>query len=74
MGIECSTHRRAYKILVGKPEGKSLLGRLGNRWRDIKINLERYRMGGYGLNSSGSGQGSSGGLLDFMKYWNLLNS
>jgi hypothetical protein len=29
-----------YKILVGKPEGKKLLGRLRRRWEDsIKIDL-----------------------------------
>jgi hypothetical protein len=32
----------AYKILVGKPEGKRPLGRPGRRWVDnIKIDLER---------------------------------
>jgi hypothetical protein len=30
----------AYNILVGKPEGKRLLGRLRHRWEDnIRINL-----------------------------------
>jgi hypothetical protein len=24
-----------YKVLVGKPEGKRLLGRSGHRWEDI---------------------------------------
>jgi hypothetical protein len=32
--------RNAYRILVGKPEGKRLLGRPGRRWVDsIKMNL-----------------------------------
>jgi hypothetical protein len=32
--------RNAYRILVGKPEGKRPLGRPGRRWVDnIKINL-----------------------------------
>jgi len=32
--------RIAYNILVGKPEGKRLLGRLRHRWEDnIRINL-----------------------------------
>jgi hypothetical protein len=57
MGMACSTYRRAYKILAGKPEGKRLLGRLRNKCRDIRMNLERYRMGGCGLKSSGPGQG-----------------
>jgi hypothetical protein len=39
MGMACTTKRRAYKILVGKSEGKRLLGRLRNRCRDIKMNL-----------------------------------
>jgi hypothetical protein len=63
MGMARSTHRRTSKILVGKPEGKRLLGRLRNRWRDIKMNLERYRMGRCGLNLSGSQQGLVVGSL-----------
>jgi hypothetical protein len=36
----------AYKILVGKPEGKRSLGRSRCRWVDsIKIDLKRDRMG-----------------------------
>jgi hypothetical protein len=32
--------RNAYRILVGKPEGKRPLGRLGRRWVDnIKMDL-----------------------------------
>jgi hypothetical protein len=32
--------RNAYRILVGKPEGKRLLGRLRHRWVDnIKMDL-----------------------------------
>jgi hypothetical protein len=32
--------RNAYRILVGKPEGKRLLGRTTGRWLDnIKIDL-----------------------------------
>jgi hypothetical protein len=34
------TKRNAYRVLVGKPEGKRLLGRFGSRWDDnIKVNL-----------------------------------
>jgi hypothetical protein len=35
MGGACSTDgekRNAYRLLVGKPEGKRLLGRPGRRW------------------------------------------
>jgi hypothetical protein len=45
--------RNAYRILVGKPEGKRPLGRPRRRWLDnIKMNLKRDRMG---LNGLGSG-------------------
>jgi hypothetical protein len=43
MGGECSTNgekRNAYRILVGKPEGKRPLGRPRRRWVDnIKMDL-----------------------------------
>jgi hypothetical protein len=43
MGRACSTNgakRNAYRILVGKPEGKKPLGRPRCRWVDnIKIDL-----------------------------------
>jgi hypothetical protein len=43
MGRACSTNgekRNAYKILVGKPEGKISLGRPRHRWVNIiKIDL-----------------------------------
>jgi hypothetical protein len=39
--------RNAYRILVGKPEGKSPLGRLRRRRSyDIKINLREIRLRG----------------------------
>jgi hypothetical protein len=38
--------RNAYRILVGKPEGKRPLGRPRRRWVDnIKMDLKRDRMG-----------------------------
>jgi hypothetical protein len=44
----------AYRILVGKPEGKRPLGTPGRKWVDtIKINLTE--MGLYGLDRSGLG-------------------
>jgi hypothetical protein len=49
MGRACSTHREnlnPYRILVGKPEGKRLLGRTNFRWEDnIKIYLREIRWG-----------------------------
>jgi hypothetical protein len=45
--------RNAYRILVGKPEGRRQLGRSRRRWvNNIKMDL---RMGWYGLDRSGSG-------------------
>jgi hypothetical protein len=46
MGVK----RNAYRILVGKPEGKRPLGRPRCRWVDnIKMDLKRDRMGWCGL-------------------------
>jgi hypothetical protein len=43
MGGSCSTNgekRNAYRLLVGKPEGKRQLGRPRRRWVDnIRMNL-----------------------------------
>jgi hypothetical protein len=40
----------AYRILVGKPEGKRPLARPMCRWvNNIKMDLKRDRMGCYGL-------------------------
>jgi hypothetical protein len=37
----------AYKVLMGKPEGKRLLGRPRSRWEDnIKMNLQEVVLGG----------------------------
>jgi hypothetical protein len=44
--------RKAYKILVGKPEWKRPLGRLRHRWED---NIRRDRVGRRGLDVSESG-------------------
>jgi hypothetical protein len=53
MGGACSTNgekRNAYRILVGKPEGKRPLGRPRRRWEDnIKIDLGEITMRWYGL-------------------------
>jgi hypothetical protein len=37
--------RNVYRILVGKPEGKRLLGRPRHRWVDIKMDLGEVRCG-----------------------------
>jgi hypothetical protein len=42
--------RRAYRFLVGKPEGERPLGRPRRRREDdITMDLKRDRMGWYGL-------------------------
>jgi hypothetical protein len=42
--------RKAYRILVGKPEGKRPLGIHRRMWvHNNKMNLTRDRMGWYGL-------------------------
>ena len=47
--------RGAYGVLVGKPEGKELLGRSRRRWEDnIKMDLQEVGRG-HGLDRSGSG-------------------
>jgi len=45
MGGTCSEYggkerRGAYKVLVGKPEGKIPFGRSRHRWEDIKMDLQ----------------------------------
>jgi hypothetical protein len=59
MGGTCSTYgseKKLYGVLVGKPEGKRSLGRLGHRWEDnIKMNLQKFGGGEYGLDRAGSG-------------------
>jgi hypothetical protein len=48
--------RNAYRILVGKPEGKRPLGRPRRRWVDnIKMDLREIGLGWYGLDRTGSG-------------------
>jgi hypothetical protein len=48
--------RNAYKILVGEPEEKRLLGRRRRRWEDIKIYLREIGwVRRCGLDPSGSG-------------------
>jgi hypothetical protein len=43
MGVE----RKLYKVLVGKPEGRKLLGRPRHRWEDgIRMDLREIGLGG----------------------------
>jgi hypothetical protein len=53
MGRACSTNggkRNAYRILVGKLEGKKPLGRPRRRWEDnIKMDLREIGWGGMDL-------------------------
>ena len=50
MGGACSTYRGprgAYRVLVGKPEGKRPLGKPRRRWEDnIKMDLQKVGYGG----------------------------
>jgi hypothetical protein len=49
-------NRNAYSLLVGKLEGRRLLGRSMHRWED-KIKMDFKELGWGGMGSSGSGQG-----------------
>jgi hypothetical protein len=50
--------RKAYKVVVVKPEGKILLGRPRRRWEDgIRIDRREIGLGGCGFDSTGSVQG-----------------
>ena len=49
--------RVTYRILVGKPEGRRLLGRPGLRWNDNIINWFKEVEWGRGVNRSGSRYG-----------------
>jgi hypothetical protein len=48
--------RGVYRVLVGKSEGKRPLGRPRYRRKDnIKIDLQKVNVGGYGLDRACSG-------------------
>ena len=50
--------RLAFRILVGKPQGKKRLGRPRPRWdSDSRVDVESSRMGSRGLDSHSSGLG-----------------
>jgi hypothetical protein len=55
--------RKVYKVLVGKPKGRRLLGR--PRWEDgVRMDLREIGLGGCGLDSTGSGQGPVAGYYE----------
>ena len=46
--------RGVHRVLVGKPEGKSPMGRPRRRWEDnIEMDLQEVKMGVHGLDRSG---------------------
>jgi hypothetical protein len=47
--------RSAYNIFVRKPQGKRTLKRSRHRWEDIRMDVNRHRVGRYGLDASGLG-------------------
>jgi hypothetical protein len=51
--IRHGRYESAYEILIGKPEGKRPLGRLGRRWENIRVGIIN-RLEGCGLDSIGS--------------------
>jgi hypothetical protein len=54
--VRMGEKRNAYRLLIGKPEGKRLPGRLKHRRIDnIKMDLGRDKIGCCGLDWSGSG-------------------
>jgi hypothetical protein len=59
IGRACSTNgvkRNAYRVLVGRPQGKRPLGRPRCRWVDnVKMDLREIGWSGIGLDRSGSG-------------------
>ena len=55
--------RGAYRVLVGKPEGKRPLGRPRHRWEDnIKVDLQKWDVGVW-TGSSWLRIGTGGGHL-----------
>jgi hypothetical protein len=48
--------RKLYKVLVGKPKGKTPLGRPRHKWEGgIVMDLREIGVGGCGLDLTGSG-------------------
>jgi hypothetical protein len=56
--------RKAYRGLVGKPEGKRPLGRLRRRWEDgIRMDLKEIDLGAGWIGFDWLRRGTGGGLL-----------
>jgi len=56
--------RSVFRVLVGKPEGKRLLGRTRRKWEDnIKMDLQEGGYGGVWIGSSWLRIGTNGGHL-----------
>jgi hypothetical protein len=50
-GASVGERKSAYRVLVGKPEGRRPLGRHRHKWEDnMKIDLRDVRCGEHGLN------------------------
>jgi hypothetical protein len=50
---------------VGKPEGRRPLGIPRHRWKDVvRMDLNGDWLGGFGLDSTGSGQGPVAGCCE----------
>jgi hypothetical protein len=68
VGRACGTHgrrKKAYKVLVGKPEGKIPFGRPRHRWEEwVRIDLGEIGLGGCGLDSTGSEEGLVAGCCE----------
>ena len=57
--------RGMYRVLVGKPDGRRLLGRPRRRWENnMKIDLQEVGCGGYGLDRAGSREGQVAGIFE----------
>jgi hypothetical protein len=58
--------RNAYKVLMGKAEGKRSLGRPRRRWEDgIRMDLRESGWGEYRLDPVDSGQGPVAGFSEY---------
>jgi hypothetical protein len=57
--------RNAHNSLVGKPEGRGLLGRLACAWEDISINLREIAWEDVDLYSCDSGWGPMAGSCEY---------
>ena len=53
-----------YRVLMGKSEGRKLLGIPRRRWEDnIKMDLQEVEIRGHGLDRAGSGEEQVAGTL-----------